>query len=65
MLTSELSCEGRGVAVPSGNWNGGQLYRDFDPRAAEGQAFHLVLVPYFAWDNRGASEMSVWLPLAR
>ena len=21
------------------------------------------LVPYFAWGNRGAGEMSVWLPL--
>jgi DUF1680 family protein len=21
------------------------------------------LIPYFAWGNRGASEMSVWLPL--
>ncbi|MCA9194225.1 MAG: glycoside hydrolase family 127 protein [Planctomycetales bacterium] len=23
------------------------------------------LVPYYAWDNRGQSEMSVWLPLIR
>ena len=22
------------------------------------------LIPYFTWGNRGASEMSVWLPLA-
>jgi DUF1680 family protein len=25
---------------------------------------HLVLIPYFAWDNRGDGEMTVWLPLA-
>jgi DUF1680 family protein len=24
----------------------------------------ITLIPYFAWANRGASEMSVWLPLA-
>jgi DUF1680 family protein len=27
------------------------------------EAIPLTLVPYFAWDNRGAGEMSVWLPL--
>ena len=25
----------------------------------------LRLIPYYAWGNRGRSEMSVWLPLAR
>jgi DUF1680 family protein len=28
------------------------------------QEIALTLIPYFAWANRGASEMSVWLPLA-
>ena len=62
-LGGVVALEGRGVAVAPRHWDD-QLYRDFDPRAAEGKAFHLVLIPYFAWDNRGASEMSVWLPLA-
>ncbi len=22
----------------------------------------IQLIPYFAWDNRGESEMTVWLP---
>jgi DUF1680 family protein len=23
----------------------------------------LTLIPYFAWDNRGDTEMTVWLPV--
>ncbi|WP_396654242.1 hypothetical protein [Microbacterium sp.] len=23
----------------------------------------VTLIPYFAWGNRGPSEMSVWLPV--
>ena len=26
-------------------------------------AIDVKLVPYYAWGNRGRSEMSVWLPL--
>ena len=26
---------------------------------------HVRLIPYYAWDNRGASEMSVWMPVVR
>ena len=55
--------EGKGVANPRRDW-GDDLYRDYSPDAAEPREFHLVLVPYYAWDNRGAGEMSVWLPLA-
>jgi len=25
----------------------------------------LKLIPYYAWGNRGASEMTVWLPRGR
>lgn len=38
-----------------------ELYADLDD-AAVGTA-HARLVPYFAWGNRGAGEMSVWLPV--
>jgi hypothetical protein len=38
------------------------LYRELSARPA--QEIELTLIPYFAWGNRGASEMSVWLPLA-
>jgi uncharacterized protein len=25
----------------------------------------IKLIPYYAWDNRGHSEMTIWLPLSR
>jgi DUF1680 family protein len=53
--------EGKALAAPRGDWSG-QLYRDL-PTAAM-KEFHLVLIPYYAWDNRGDGEMTVWLPLA-
>ena len=53
--------EGRGFArsAGGGDWSD-QLYRDRS--TAPDRELHLVLIPYFAWDNRGKSEMSVWLP---
>ena len=29
-----------------------------------GITVEFTAIPYYAWDNRGESEMSVWLPLA-
>lgn len=48
------------VALEPRRWTEGQLYRQAARRAAH--AFPLKLVPYFAWGNRGDTEMSVWLP---
>jgi DUF1680 family protein len=53
--------EAKGLARPGGDWNNA-LYRNVSLDKA--REFHLVLIPYFAWDNRGKSEMTVWLPLA-
>jgi DUF1680 family protein len=39
----------------------GPLYRDLDRTPARG--CDVKLIPYYAWGNRGESEMSVWLPL--
>jgi DUF1680 family protein len=38
------------------------LYREVPDQTP--QETEITLIPYFAWANRGASEMSVWLPLA-
>lgn len=46
----------------SGDWKG-QLYKDFLNQPA--RETRIKLVPYFAWGNRGHSEMSVWLPVGR
>jgi hypothetical protein len=48
------------VAKSSGEWNS-KLYR---PREAGSEHnFQARLIPYYAWANRGASEMSVWIPV--
>jgi DUF1680 family protein len=42
---------------------GSELYREFRP--VEPEPVSVTLVPYYAWANRGKSEMTVWLPLKR
>ena len=54
--------EGKGIATAGGDWSG-RLYRDLSTQTP--REFHLVLIPYYAWDNRGKSEMTVWIPMAR
>jgi len=45
---------------PAGEWEG-KLYRPL----GHSQAREITgrLIPYYAWSNRGKSEMSVWLPI--
>jgi DUF1680 family protein len=52
-----LRCEGR--LLSGGKWN--SLYRKLS--ATEPRPVALELIPYFAWNNRGTTEMTVWLPL--
>jgi DUF1680 family protein len=54
--------EGAAMAVASNaDWSN-QLYRDLS--RAPLKQIPITLIPYYAWDNRGQSEMTVWLPLA-
>ena len=53
--------EGTGLARRNSQWNG-QLYRELSQAALT--PIKLRLIPYSVWANRGAGEMSVWLPLA-
>jgi DUF1680 family protein len=62
VLEGVATLHGRARAIPSGEWSS-KLYRELSP--AVPREIDVTLVPYFAWDNRGQSEMSVWLPLAR
>jgi DUF1680 family protein len=48
------------TAKPSGDWDG-KLYRSRD--GGRDREITARLIPYYAWSNRGASEMSVWLPV--
>ncbi|MBK8025159.1 MAG: glycoside hydrolase family 127 protein [Chloroflexi bacterium] len=47
------------TAIEEPSWRGA-LYRPAALRQT--RAIPARLVPYFAWDNRGKSEMTVWLP---
>ena len=44
-------------------WRNDELYRVIRPMKE--QKVHIRLIPYYAWDNRGIQDMSVWLPLKR
>ena len=59
LLDGVVVLEGQAAAATSGDWNG-RLYRE--ARALPARPLSLRLIPYFTWGNRGASEMSVWLP---
>ena len=52
--------EGEALRIPEGEWDG-QLYRSMNNGSAE--KIHITLIPYYAWANRGVSEMTVWIPL--
>jgi DUF1680 family protein len=61
LLGGVVVLEGQGWVRAKANWEG-QLYRDYRPGKLV--PFNLRLIPYCVWQNRGPSEMSVWLPLA-
>jgi DUF1680 family protein len=53
--------EGSAIATNTSRWEN-KLYRQIYP---EGGAIQIDLIPYFAWNNRGPSEMTVWMPFKR
>ena len=55
--------EGDALIINTKPWNNQTLYRDLHPAAKK--KVHIRLIPYYAWDNRGIDDMSLWLPLAR
>jgi DUF1680 family protein len=54
--------EAKAEAAADRPW-GNELYREFRPPAA--RPVNVKLIPYYAWANRGKSEMTVWMPLGR
>jgi DUF1680 family protein len=52
--------EGEACRMPEGKWDS-QLYRSLSSDA--GEAVQIALIPYYAWNNRGVTEMTVWMPL--
>jgi DUF1680 family protein len=54
--------------LPAGAQWKGRLYRPVPRGSATvpvGKALDVTLIPYYAWANRGPSQMAVWLPLWR
>lgn len=56
-----MSLEGNAQLIENKDWKN-ILYR---PLNQSNITTTIKLVPYFAWGNRGHSEMSVWLPVSR
>jgi hypothetical protein len=58
--------EGEAEIVRGPDWQPAEglnaLYRPLARATPERRA--ITLIPYYAWANRGVSEMTVWLPLA-
>lgn len=53
--------EGNVLIQKSTDWSN-TLYREMSSKT---EPIKIRLVPYYAWNNRGHGEMSVWLPVAR
>ncbi len=56
-----VALEGTALLSEKVDWENA-LYRDL---TKADQKVNIRLVPYYAWGNRGKSEMTVWMPLAR
>jgi len=61
LLDGIVVLDGKVLTRQPATWNGG-LYREFKP--ADFKPLRVQFIPYSVWQNRGRSEMSVWLPLA-
>ncbi len=58
MMTIQFS----GCIPATDDWQG-RLYRRLDtPGSKASHSLPLTAVPYFAWANRGANAMRVWIP---
>jgi DUF1680 family protein len=44
-------------------WRNDELYRELRP--VKNEKTRIRLIPYYAWDNRGIQDMSLWLPLRK
>ena len=58
-----IALEGEAKLVNDQQWNNQTLYRELT-KSPEAKV-KIRLIPYYAWDNRGIDDMSLWLPLAR
>ena len=57
-----IALEGEVKCINNKVWDNNTLYREV---AKDDGKVKIRLIPYYAWDNRGIQDMSLWLPLAR
>lgn len=57
-----MTLDGTVKSLAKKDWKN-SLYQPISTKAST--STKITLIPYFAWANRGQSEMSVWLPLSR
>ena len=60
LLAGVTVLEGKASVLAQDEWNKA-LYRRISPQ--DTKTTEIRLIPYYAWGNRGDSEMAVWIPL--
>ena len=60
---SFTALEGDAIVTNDKTWNNQTLYRELSKPSS--RKVRIRLIPYYAWDNRGIQDMSLWLNLAR
>ncbi|MFR9661918.1 MAG: hypothetical protein SNF60_07655, partial [Rikenellaceae bacterium] len=43
---------------------GDGLYRAIDNEAKKAKSVNMQFIPYYAWNNRERTDMTVWMPLS-
>ncbi|HTI11651.1 MAG TPA: hypothetical protein VL832_23920, partial [Puia sp.] len=60
--TRIMSLQGKAKLLPTTHWEN-KLYQNLSPAPATD--IPVRLVPYYAWANRGSSDMTVWMPVVQ
>jgi len=60
LLGGVTALEGEACRLPEGNWTE-TLYQPAE--IAKFERVPITLIPYYAWKNRGVTEMTVWMPV--
>ena len=60
---SFTALEGDAIVTNDKTWDNQTLYRELSKPSS--RKVRIRLIPYYAWDNRGIQDMSLWLNLAR
>jgi DUF1680 family protein len=60
LLNGATVLDGEARVMQSPDWTD-RLYQRWEP--ANEKSMRVTLIPYYAWANRGVSQMTVWLPV--